>query len=88
VFIFFVSIFSQFLPAGTPWQWRVAVPVIVVLHGAAMWSLITAALLSPPVASRLARAQRWLPRVFGVVLLGFAVFVIWEAVGPHPQSFL
>ncbi|WP_342751054.1 LysE family translocator [Termitidicoccus mucosus] len=79
VFIFFVSIFSQFLPAGAPWQWRVAVPVIVVLHGAIMWSLITAALLSPPVASRLARAQRWLPRVFGVVLIGFAAFVIWEA---------
>jgi threonine/homoserine/homoserine lactone efflux protein len=80
VFIFFVSIFSQFLRAGASWQWRVAVPVIVVLHGAVMWSLITAALLSPPVASRLARAQRWLPRVFGVVLVGFAGFVIWAAV--------
>jgi threonine/homoserine/homoserine lactone efflux protein len=79
VFIFFVSIFSQFLPAGVPWRWRVAVPVIVVLHGAIMWSLITAALLSPPVASRLARAQRWLPRLFGVVLIGFATFVIWAA---------
>ncbi len=79
VFIFFVSIFSQFLPAAAAWQWRVAVPVIVVLHGAIMWSLITAALLSPPVASRLARAQRWLPRVFGVVLVGFALFVVLEA---------
>ncbi|MDR2675831.1 MAG: LysE family translocator [Opitutaceae bacterium] len=79
VFVFFVSIFSQFLPAGASWQWRVAVPVIVVLHGATLWSLITAALLSPPVATRLARAQRWLPRVFGVVLLAFAAFVIREA---------
>lgn len=79
VFIFFTSIFSQFMPAGSPAGWRVLMPAVVVLHGLVMWMLITWALLFPPVARQLARVQRWLPRVFGVILTGFAVFVAWES---------
>ncbi|AHF89724.1 lysine transporter LysE [Opitutaceae bacterium TAV5] len=79
VFVFFVSLFSQFVTAESAWQWRVLMPVTVVVHGAVMWLLITWALLFPPVARQLARAQRWLPRAFGVVLLGFAAWVVREA---------
>lgn len=79
VFVFFTSIFSQFVRADSPLSWRALVPSVVVLHGAVMWTLITWALLFPPVARQLARAQRWLPRVFGVILIGFALFVVWES---------
>ncbi|MDR1284479.1 MAG: LysE family translocator [Opitutaceae bacterium] len=79
VFVFFVSLFSQFVTAESAWQWRVLMPVTVVVHGAVLWLLITWALLFPPVARQLARAQRWLPRAFGVVLLGFAAWVVREA---------
>ncbi|WP_232766717.1 LysE family translocator [Geminisphaera colitermitum] len=79
VFVFFVSLFSQFVTADSPWGWRVLMPSVVVAHGAVMWLLITWALLFPPVARQLARAQRWLPRAFGVVLIGFAAWVVWES---------
>lgn len=79
VFVFFTSIFSQFVSAGSSTGWRVLMPLIVVLHGVVMWTLITWALLFPPVARQLARVQRWLPRVFGVILIGFAAFVVWES---------
>ena len=85
-FVFLTSIFPQFLKAGSPRGWWVLVPALVVLHGGVMWSLITWALLFPPVARRLARAQRWLPRVFGAILLGFAVFVVLRAFEIHFSS--
>ena len=78
-FVFFVSLFSQFIPARSSWGWRALVPLLVVAHGAFMWSLINWALMFPPVARQLARAQRWLPRAFGVVLIGFALLVAWES---------
>jgi threonine/homoserine/homoserine lactone efflux protein len=84
VLIFFTSIFSQFVRADSSLGWRVLVPSVVVLHGAVMWMLITWALLFPPVARRLARVQRWLPRVFGVILIGFAAFVVWESIVLEP----
>ena len=79
VFVFFVSLFSQFIKPDSPAGWHVLVPVVVVVHGAVMWTLINWALLFPPVARQLARAQRWLPRAFGVILVGFAIFVAWES---------
>lgn len=79
VFIFFTSLFSQFVTADSPAGWRVLMPVVVVVHGIVMWTLITWALLFPPVARQLTRTQRWLPRVFGVILIGFALFVVWES---------
>ena len=48
------------------------------IHGATVWSLVVAALQSAPVARRLERAQRWLPRVFGAVLLVLAAVVLVE----------
>jgi threonine/homoserine/homoserine lactone efflux protein len=79
VFVFFTSIFSQFVTDDSSVSWRVLMPAVVVLHGAVMWTLITWALLFPPVARQLARMQRWLPRVFGVILIGFAGFALFLA---------
>jgi len=79
VFVFFVSLFSQFIRPDSSWGWHVLVPVVVVIHGAVMWTLINWALMFPPVARQLARAQRWLPRAFGVILIVFAIFVAYES---------
>jgi len=78
-FLFFVSVFAQTLRPDTDRLWRVILPVAVVLHGAAAWSLVVAALQSPPVARRLERAQRWLPRAFGAALIVLAGAVVVEA---------
>jgi threonine/homoserine/homoserine lactone efflux protein len=80
VFLFFVSVFAQVVKPGSSPSWRVLLPVVVSLHGLVCWSLIVMALQSPPVAARLARAQRWLPRVFGAALLLFAGWMAWEVV--------
>ena len=79
VFVFFVSLFSQFIRPDSSLGWHVFVPVVVVIHGAVMWTLINWALMFPPVARQLARAQRWLPRAFGVILIAFAIFVVCES---------
>jgi len=79
VFVFFVSLFSQFIKPDSSLGWHVLVPVVVVIHGAVMWTLINWALMFPPVARQLARAQRWLPRAFGVILIVFAIFVAYES---------
>jgi len=79
VFVFFVSLFSQFIRPDSSLGWHVLVPAIVVVHGAVMWTLINWALMFPPVARQLARAQRWLPRAFGAILVAFAIFVVYES---------
>ncbi|HLP08636.1 MAG TPA: LysE family translocator [Opitutaceae bacterium] len=76
-FLFFVGLFAQVLPPGTSPGWRLALPVLIVVHGAVMWTLVVLALRAPPVATRLRRAQHWLPRAFGLVLLAFAVWLAW-----------
>ena len=78
-FLFFVSLFAQTVRPDTAAFWRILLPLAVVLHGAAAWSLVATALQSPPVARRLARAQRWLPRVFGVALILVAGAVLANA---------
>jgi threonine efflux protein len=77
-FLFFVSIFAQALRPGSGIAWRIILPAAVVIHAAAAWSLVVAAVRSPPVARRLERAQHWLPHAFGGVLLVFAGVVLWE----------
>ena len=77
-FLFFVSLFVQVLHPGTPPAWRVMLPVAIVVHGVAAWSLVVLAVQSPPVERRLQRAQRWLPRAFGLALLVLAAFVAWQ----------
>lgn len=79
VFVFFVSLFSQFIRPDSDLGWKVLMPMVVVVHGVLMWCLITWALLFPPVARLLAKTQRWLPRAFGFVLIAFALFVVWES---------
>jgi len=79
VFVFFVSLFSQFIRPDSSLGWHVLVPVILVIHGAVMWTLVNWALMFPPVARQLARMQQWLPRVFGVILIAFAIFVAYES---------
>jgi len=79
-FLFFVSLYAQVVRPGMGTVWRVALPSIVVVHALVCWSLIVLAVQSPPVASRLRRAQRWLPRIFGIALLALAAWVGWGAV--------
>ena len=79
-FLFFVSLYAQVVRPGMGTVWRVALPSIVVVHALVCWSLIVLAVQSPPVASRLRRAQRWLPRIFGIALLALAALVGWGAV--------
>ena len=76
-FLFFVGLFAQVLPPGTPLGWRVALPVLIVIHGATMWTLIVLALRAPLVAAQLTRAQHWLPRAFGLALLALADWLAW-----------
>lgn len=76
-FLFFVGLFAQVLPPGTSLGWRIALPVLIVLHGAVMWTVVVLALRAPPIAAQLRRAQHWLPRAFGLVLLAFAVWLAW-----------
>jgi threonine/homoserine/homoserine lactone efflux protein len=78
-FLFYVSLFAQLLkPAVSP-LWRIALPALLVAHATIVWGLVVLALQAPPFARRLTRAQRWLPRVFGVALLVLAVWVAWQA---------
>ncbi len=75
-FLFFVGLFAQVMPPQAGLAWRIALPATIVLHGAALWSLVVLALRSPPVAGRLARAQHWLPRAFGLALVALAVWLL------------
>jgi threonine/homoserine/homoserine lactone efflux protein len=78
-FVFFVSLFAQVIGPGSSLAWRALVPVVVVVHGLVMWCAVVLALQSPLVARRLGRAQRWLPRVFGALLVIVAVTVLIDA---------
>ncbi|MBE2214208.1 MAG: LysE family translocator [Opitutaceae bacterium] len=78
-FVFFVSLFAQVIRPDASAAWRVVVPVVVVLHGLVMWCGVVLALQSPVVARRLGRAQHWLPRVFGALLVLVAVTVLVDA---------
>jgi len=76
-FLFFVGLFAQVLPSGTPLGWRIALPVTIVVHGGTLWTLVVLALRAPLVAAQLRRAQHWLPRVFGLALLALAAWLAW-----------
>jgi threonine/homoserine/homoserine lactone efflux protein len=79
-FLFFVGLFAQVVPPGASLAWRLGLPVTIVLHGATTWTLVVLALRSPPVAARLRRAQHWLPRAFGLLLLLLAGWLAWPLV--------
>ena len=78
-FLFYVSVLAQLLQPGISPVGRIAIPLLLVVHAAIAWSLVVLALQSPPVAHRLAHAQRWLPRAFGGALLALAAWVAWQA---------
>lgn len=81
-FLFFVSLYAQFARTGNAEAiafWRVAFPIVSAGHALVAWSLVVLAVQSPPVATRLRRAQRWLPRAFGAALLGLALWTAWSA---------
>ena len=80
-FLFFVGLFAQVAPPGAALGWRIGLPIGIVVHGALLWTLVVFALRSPPVAGRLARAQHWLPRAFGVALLVLAAWILRGALG-------
>lgn len=79
-FVFYVSMFAQVLTPDAKALWRVLLPLVFVVHGAVAWTLVVFAVQSAPVRRRLLRAQGWLPRVFGVVLLAFAIWVAVQAI--------
>jgi len=79
-FLFFVSLLAQALPRHDAPAWRLGVPAAIVLHGVMCWTLIVLALQSRVVARRLGRAQQWLPRVFGGVLIVLAALLLGESV--------
>lgn len=83
-FVFFVSLFAQVVRPGSSLAWRIIFPVVVVAHGAIMWTLVVLALRSPVVTRRLGRAQHWLPRLFGGALVVVALVVLVEALRAGP----
>ncbi len=85
-FLFFVGLFAQVLPPGTPLGWRIALPVTIVVHGATLWTLVVLALRAPLVAAQLRRAQHWLPRVFGLALLALAAWLAWTTLYAPPRT--
>jgi len=79
VFLFFLSIFSQFITAETSrrveWIYGFEVAVVV-----GFWFIVLAVLITLPVFEGLYQKLRlWLERIFGLVLLYFAVKVGWSA---------
>ncbi len=76
-FLFFVGLFAQVVPAGSSLPRRIGLPVAIVIHGATLWTLIVLALRAPLVAEQLRRAQHWLPRAFGLLLLALAAWLAW-----------
>ena len=77
-FLFFVGLFAQVVPAGASLSRRIGLPVAIIVHGATLWTLVVLALRAPPVAAQLQRAQHWLPRAFGVLLLALAAYLVCQ----------
>jgi threonine/homoserine/homoserine lactone efflux protein len=79
-FVFFVSLYAQIIRPDTTLAWRVFIPVLIVVHGWVVWYFVGLAVQSPPIARRLARAQHWLPRVFGGALVVIAIAVLVDTI--------
>jgi RhtB (resistance to homoserine/threonine) family protein len=74
-FVFFLSIFSQFMTPGTSrrLEWIYGFEVVLAVG---CWFIILAVLISLPVFAELYQKSRvWLERFFGAVLLFFAIKV-------------
>jgi threonine/homoserine/homoserine lactone efflux protein len=86
-FLFFVSLFAQVLRpgVGVAAVWRIILPAAVVAHGTVAWTLVSLAVQSPPVERRIERAQHWLPRAFGGILIALAALIAWEAWSGGPR---
>jgi threonine/homoserine/homoserine lactone efflux protein len=65
--------------------WRIILPAAVVAHGTVAWTLVSLAVQSPPVERRIERAQHWLPRAFGGILIALAALIAWEAWSGGPR---
>lgn len=78
-FLFYVSLMAQVSSPGLSLSWRWLWPLLLAGHATLVWCAVVLALQSPVVARRLARAQRWLPRIFGVALLVLASWVAVQA---------
>ena len=75
-YIFFLSIFSQFMTPGTPpWvEWIYGLEVVLTIGA---WFVLLAMALSTPGFGRLfARSGKWIERLFGLVLIGFAAKIV------------
>ncbi len=80
-FLFFLSIFTQFMTPGTPhWtEWIYGLEVVVSIGG---WFVLLAAMISTPFfLSAYSRCRKWFERVFGIVLIFFAAKIASAAFG-------
>lgn len=78
-FLFFTGVFSQLIGPASPRWLAVALPAIIVVHGAVCWSVISMMVQSGQVAGRLRRAQGVLVKVFGALLVLFGLgLVLWR----------
>lgn len=78
-FMFFTGLISQLIyPGSPPWlPW--VLPVLLTVHGAICWAVISLLMQAGGIASRLQRAQGFLSRLFGTVLIAFGLgLVFWR----------
>ncbi|WP_428239900.1 LysE family translocator [Gynuella sp.] len=79
VALFFIALFSQFISTNSP----LGEKMVYALTAAAidtLWYLLVAGLFSNSrLLDRLKRASIWLDRIFGVLLIGLGVRLLWEA---------
>lgn len=73
--LFFLSIFTQFVSAGTPFAVQVLYGLIICLAHLAWFSALALFLSAPALNARIAGAKPWIERVLGVCLCGLALRV-------------
>lgn len=78
-FLFFTGVLSQLIGPASPRWLAIALPVIVMVHGALCWGAISFTVQSGQIAGRLRRAQATLVKVFGGLLVLFGLgLVLWR----------
>lgn len=80
-FVFYLSIFSQFMKPGTS-RWVEAIYGAEVVFAIGLWFLIVSSLISSKAFRAVyQKCHLWLERFFGVILIYFAVRVCKSALG-------
>ncbi|MEO7412564.1 MAG: LysE family transporter [Opitutaceae bacterium] len=79
--LFFVSLFVLLVSPGTPQIIRAAYGVWMALGTMAWFSLVAVLFTRPEVQRRFQRQAHWIDRVLGLVLLGFALALLFTSGG-------